>query len=63
MKDINDSLESAIYIFDNEYRVNDDSIENVGKKKIRNTNGKGDQDVADISTPINVSILQSKVSK
>nr|XP_023014162.1 protein odr-4 homolog [Leptinotarsa decemlineata] len=58
LDEIHDNLESSVLFFEGEFKDEDDSLENVGKKKTRTTRStKVGHDVTESSKPIRVSIL------
>ncbi|XP_057671776.1 protein odr-4 homolog [Diorhabda carinulata] len=61
MDEINGTLQSAVYLFDGEFKDKSDTLESIGTKKIRHSRTKrGVQDDAETLKPLKVSILQTK---
>ncbi|KAG5883048.1 hypothetical protein JTB14_010437 [Gonioctena quinquepunctata] len=58
LSEIHDNLESAVFLYEGEFKDVNDSLENVGKKKSRITrSSKGGHDVTESSKPVKVLIL------
>lgn len=56
-------LDTAVFLYDREFRDKDDSLETLGKKKNRNSrSSKNSHESGDGQKPLQVSIFQSMVS-